>query len=188
MAPIVAMGSNRGVPAIRPCVGQVTERTYPVTIVLAVANKKGAEKSSSQARPRSSASRSEQRPRGRYAGWGKRVRAGNLGRAYYRVVRHNPPHTDDFLSVEAEGATRVHWETDRHREGFSVFGTRAQAASVASFLKEDRRWRRAYIAQIWVENGGPLTVEPSGDAADGHYTMWGDPHVVRNASSVVSIV
>jgi hypothetical protein len=106
-------------------------------------------------------------------------------RAFYRIVRKNPPTADDFTSNAAKGRPLrdPSPETRRLWDGLSVNATEAQAR---------RRARQypvlgAYIAVLEIPVASSVRVERT-TGVPGHHTMWGEPEeLLRFVVRVVAV-
>jgi hypothetical protein len=107
-----------------------------------------------------------------------------MARLVYRLVYHDPPSRDDFLSDEEMGAPAAPHETAEDRTGMSTWGKLREARGLARW--QVRTGKRAYaaIAEIAVEDGGPFRVRDSPPPRD-HCTLWGDPDALTAAARVV---
>jgi hypothetical protein len=101
---------------------------------------------------------------------------GYMARSFYRVTRSLPPTLDDFLSQKARGIpmARPDPEVALLWDGVSVYATEAQARKQA----RAKPGLGAYIAEIVVNDGNPITVRRSGRGS-GHHTLWGDPDELK---------
>ncbi len=105
----------------------------------------------------------------------------------YRIVEHDPPTLEDFMSDEdlgeppPEDADR---QTLRMWRGISVFATEAQARAKATRLPLGD-----YIAEVEVPPGADLKIERTGGKrARGHHTLWARPEeIARWVTSVVRV-
>lgn len=94
-----------------------------------------------------------------------------MPRAFYRIVRANPPTVADFATDEDQGKAAYDEpdEIRRLRSGRSVYATEAQA------------WRRLrgapllgrYIAELELHDDDPVRWERT-LSSPGHHTLWGD--------------
>lgn len=100
----------------------------------------------------------------------------DVGRAFFRVVREDPPALRDFLSNAAQGKTLGSSDPvlQRRWEGISVFDTRERAQQTARRRPDLGR----YIAELWLTEGMSISYERTGNTR-GHYTLWGDPESIR---------
>lgn len=93
-------------------------------------------------------------------------------RAFWRIVRTNPPTRQDFLSHVDLGRPlrQLDDESQRQAEGISVFATEAQARRKARRVPALGRW----LAELRITADAPVTAERTRGGA-GHHTLWGDP-------------
>ena len=91
---------------------------------------------------------------------------------FYRLVRSYPPTLDDFTSQKAKGIpmARPDPEVALLWDGISVYATEAQARNQA----KAKPWLGAYIAELAISEGDPITFRRTGTGR-GHHTLWGDP-------------
>ena len=102
------------------------------------------------------------------------------GGTFYRAARYNPPDRRDYLSDDEAGSPRADWEEDRHRHGFSVWKSKADARGIVRLQVRRRRWPKGFVAEIFLPGDGSITVERSGPSK-GHHTLYGDADdVVRH--------
>lgn len=101
----------------------------------------------------------------------------------YRIVHHDPPALDDFLSNAALGRVlrRPTPETERWWRGISTCAEEQQARLRAQQAPRLGR----YIARLEIPTDAPVTVEQTG-ADPGHHTIWGNPALLL--SYVVAVV
>jgi hypothetical protein len=102
----------------------------------------------------------------------------------YRVVDHDPPIREDFLSDEERGTAPAARETRWHRQGLSVFDKISLARGLAKW-----RLRRGFVTATWIaavtiEDGAPIYARPS-PPPTGHWTLWGDPDEILARATVV---
>ena len=107
-----------------------------------------------------------------------------MPRTFYHLVKNNPPTPDDFLSYVEQGITlKIDTpEARRLAEGVSACATLRQARNRARLpsLRD-----HAYIAELHIPDGAPITVERTG-RIPGHHTLWGSPAGLLGC--VVSVV
>ena len=104
---------------------------------------------------------------------------------FYRVVQSNWPTLDDFTSNKAKGKPLAHPDPEVALlwDGISVNATETQARNRARALPH----LGAYIAELEIKEGDPITVKRSGTFR-GHHTLWGDPtDLLARVSRVVSV-
>ena len=106
-------------------------------------------------------------------------------RTLHRIVRTDPPSIRDFtskleLGVVDPGADE---ETKRLESGLSTYRTLAQARRKARAF----RFLGQYVAVIDVALAGSVTLERTTSSA-GHYTVWGDGHLILGAVVTVERV
>ena len=93
-------------------------------------------------------------------------------RMFFRVVKTNPPRSEELRSNEAKGMRPPddRAETLRVWSGVSVYATAAQARRMA------RRYtgHGDYIAALRIVDGGAIRVERT-LGRPGHHTLWGSP-------------
>ena len=92
-------------------------------------------------------------------------------RTFSRVVKHNPPTPEDFMSYEALGIPVLDPspETLRLRDGISVQATEAQARRKARGILG----LGSYIARLEIPEDAPIRIERT--KGPGHHTLWGEP-------------
>ncbi|MFN0073779.1 MAG: hypothetical protein ACKVVP_20045 [Chloroflexota bacterium] len=97
-----------------------------------------------------------------------------MTRRFYRIVRTNPPTTQDFTTHLALGRSlrRPTPEDQRIASGISVFATLPQARRHARKLP----MLGGYIAEIELPDELDIRVERTG--GPGHHTLWGDARIV----------
>ena len=95
-----------------------------------------------------------------------------MARRFYRLVRSNPPSLDDFRSNKAKGIplARPDPEVALLWDGISVYATETQARNQA----RAKPWLGAYVAELEIADGDPVTFRRSGTGR-GHHTLWGEP-------------
>lgn len=95
---------------------------------------------------------------------------------FYRLVRSNPPTDYDFTSQQAKGIpmARQDPEVALLWDGISVYTTETQARNRAKV----QPYLGAFIAELAILDGGPITFRRSG-VGRGHHTLWGDPAEIR---------
>jgi hypothetical protein len=83
--------------------------------------------------------------------------AQSVGRAFFRLVRENPPTVRDFLSNAAQGRTLGSLDAalQRRWEGISVFDTLERARQHARRRPDLGR----FIAELWVTEGMAVSYE-----------------------------
>jgi hypothetical protein len=97
-------------------------------------------------------------------------------RAFYRLVRSNPPTLSDFMSYEALGVAPRRPLTSRQRDqwrGVSVYATQAAARLRARLSPQ----LGSYIAEVRIPDEAVVRIEQSGREPD-HYNVWTDPAVL----------
>ena len=106
-----------------------------------------------------------------------------MAHRFYRLVRSNPSTLDDFLSNKAKGIpmARPDPEVALLWDGISVYATETQARNQA----KAKPWLGAYIAELAISEGDPITFRRTGTGR-GHHTLWGDPAILN--ARVVRIV
>jgi hypothetical protein len=111
--------------------------------------------------------------------------ARSVGRAFYRLVRESPPTVQDFLSNAAQGRTLASSDAELQRrwEGISVFDSLERARQHARRRPELGR----FIAELWVTEGMAVDYERTGNTR-GHYTLWGEPDIIRQCVVGVEVV
>src|SRR5688572_10072430 len=89
---------------------------------------------------------------------------------FYRLVRSNPSTLDDYLSNKAKGIpmARPDPEVALLWDGISVYATETQARNQA----KAKPWLGAYIAELAISEGDPITFRRTGTGR-GHHTLWG---------------
>jgi len=104
-------------------------------------------------------------------------------RAFYRVVRSDPPTLADFASNAARGRPLpdAAAETRRLWAGVSVNATEAQARRRARQYPALGAW----IARLELPDEALVRAERT-TRIPGHHTLWGDPAVLLDA--VVAVV
>jgi hypothetical protein len=102
----------------------------------------------------------------------------------YRVVDHDPPQREDFLSDAERGVPAAPHETARHQLGMSVFARLGRARDLARWRIRKGYATRVAIAAETVDEGGPLQAEPS-PPPEGHWTLWGDPDAILARATTV---
>jgi hypothetical protein len=103
-------------------------------------------------------------------------------RAFYRIVRTDPPIVDDFLPYEARGGKPPDEPYLRRLwQGVSVYDTANRARNRA--LKQPHLGR--YIAELRIAWGSGIHAERTGHRR-GHHTLWGEPAALL--ASVVAVV
>lgn len=95
-----------------------------------------------------------------------------MPRSFYRLARSDPPALDDFTSQKVRGIpmARPDPEVALLWDGISVYATEAQARNQA----RSKPWLGAYIAELVISEGDPITFRRSGTGR-GHHTLWGAP-------------
>jgi hypothetical protein len=87
----------------------------------------------------------------------------------------DPPTVDDFRSEQAKGRRPRNSEPETLRlwNGISVYRTEAQARRKARALPI----LGTFIAAVYLAEGVAVRYERT-TKSDGHYTLWGDAHVL----------
>ena len=91
-----------------------------------------------------------------------------MERNFYRIVRSSPSTLDDYTSNRAKGIpmARQDPEVALLWDGISVYATETQARNQA----KAKPWLGAYIAELVISEGDPITFRRSG-AGRGHHTL-----------------
>lgn len=93
----------------------------------------------------------------------------------YRIVSHNPPIRDDFLSNRARGKQPpLRPGQAKYYEGFSSYRTLAQARKKARAIPAIGQ----FIAAFAVPYAQGVDCERSLRNSPGHFTVYGDPDVL----------
>lgn len=104
---------------------------------------------------------------------------------FYRVVRSDPPTTEDFqprriTRTNPFDPTTAGW---RMAEGISVFATLAQARRIAKSFPD----HGLLIAELSIRDDANVTVARTGRQR-GHHTIWAEPRELRGCvTSVVRV-
>lgn len=93
------------------------------------------------------------------------------GQRVYRMVKHDPPTEDDFLSDRLLGRPRGKTDLEADHLGLSVFAEQAQAESMM------RRYPKR-IALVRLDPDCGLSLARTFPLVDGHHTIWGEPDVL----------
>lgn len=98
-------------------------------------------------------------------------------RVFYRIVHTDPPEVADFLSNAAKGKRPRRPTPDVLRlwDGISVYDILRQARITAQTFPHLGR----HIAILHVPDDGSVQFAQTLDPAKGHFTLWGDPVVLR---------
>lgn len=102
----------------------------------------------------------------------------------YRVVHHDPATREDWLSDAVRGVPKAPHETDEQHRGRSAWERPAKARDFARWLVRTGKAPHAYVAAVRVDDGGPFRAAPS-PPPTGHWTLWGDPDALADASWTV---
>jgi len=102
----------------------------------------------------------------------------------FRVVDHDPPVRDDFLSDEERDAPPAAHETRWHRQGLSVFDKIGLARGLAKWRLRKGFVSKTFVAAVVIEDGAPIYAKPS-PPPTGHWTLWGDPNAICVRARVV---
>jgi len=102
----------------------------------------------------------------------------------YRVVDHDPPVEDDFLSDRQRGLQPAPHLPLEIWDGMSVFDTPAAARGLARWRLRKGYVARTFIAAVIVQAEGPLRAQPS-PPPRGHWTLWGEPEQVRARATII---
>lgn len=99
-----------------------------------------------------------------------------MPRLFYRIVHSDQPTLDDFKSAKALGIpmARPDPEIELIYDGVSVYATETQARNQA----RAKPFLGAYIAELAISEGDPITFRRSGTGR-GHHTLWGDPADIK---------
>lgn len=89
----------------------------------------------------------------------------------FRMVKHDPPNEDDFLSDRRLGRPRAAEVLEADHLGLSVFAEQAQAEAMM------RRYPKR-IARVELVPGHGLSLARTFPVVDGHHTIWGEPDVL----------
>ena len=107
-----------------------------------------------------------------------------MARLFYRIVQHNPPTADDFISNEAIGKPprdREVTDPELHR-GISAYGRKDDA------IATQRRFPvlGGFLAELALPDDDPEITLRSTSRHGSHYTIWGVPEAfVRRVQSVL---
>jgi hypothetical protein len=105
-------------------------------------------------------------------------------RAFWRIVRTDPPTERDFMSNDALGRRPRDRdpETLRLWSGISVYATARQAKRTAVAFP----MIGSFLARVRVRDGDPIRVEKT--LGPNHYTLWGDASLFLGRVEIVSPV
>ena len=101
----------------------------------------------------------------------------------YRVVYHDPPTREDFLSDRERGVDDPD-ATDEELDGMSVWDRPILARGLAKWEIRRGYRQRAFVAAVPVEEGGKFRARPS-PPRTGHWTLWGDADQLAAVSRIV---
>ena len=92
-------------------------------------------------------------------------------RSFYRIVRDNPTKPRDFTSNAAQGKQPRNPtpEVLRRWDGLSAFTTFETALANARIFPRLGN----FIAELRIQEGGPITWEPHPGPDQAHVTLWG---------------
>ena len=106
-----------------------------------------------------------------------------MARTFYRFVATDPPTSRDFSSNFQLGKPRRSsaGETEDEWRGISVFDSPEAARAM---LLRVPRFSLRLLARFELPDASSVQIKKT--FGPGHYTLWGDPHILRDA--VVSVV
>lgn len=93
------------------------------------------------------------------------------GQTVFRMVKHDSPTEDDFLSDRLLGRPRGEHVLEADHLGLSVFAERVQAEAMM------RRYPKR-IAEVRLEPEHGLSLARTFPLVGGHHTIWGEPDVL----------
>jgi hypothetical protein len=112
-----------------------------------------------------------------------------VAKVFYRIVFHDPPISDDFLSDEEMGVEPAPDDSPEDRRGMSVWSKLGDARGLAKWQVRSGHRPHTYIAAIPIEEVGPFLIEHSPNAVEpprsNHYTLWGDPAGLAEIARIV---
>lgn len=97
------------------------------------------------------------------------------------MVFHQPPTREDFLPDAARGLVP---KPPLHPASMSAWGTLARARDLAKWLVRTGRAERAHVAEILVEDDGPIGYQPDQPPAH-HYALWGNADLLARSAAVI---
>lgn len=102
--------------------------------------------------------------------------------SFYRIVKSNPPTTDDFLSYKALGIPLIDPRNADVYDGVSIWDTDMEA-----YRRALKKPKPRFVAILEVPTDGSFRVQRT-LRSEGHYTIWGTPDdLLKLVSRVVEV-